>query len=530
MAYRQGKRYQMMMFPPTIEDFVPEDHPARVYDAFVEGLAFEKLDFKINGFDKVGNPEYDPKSLLKIILFGYSYGERSSRRLERCVHDNTIFMWLACGLKPDHATIARFRQRNKKLLKKIFKQCAQLCIKLKLIEGNTLFVDGTKIRANAGIKNTVTKTHLKEQLKNIESRINTILKECDKADAKEAHMGSFVKLREELNSIEKIRTSVKKALAEIDQENSDDINLTDPDCKKMKGRQGTHSGYNAQVVVDEKYGLIVSNDVVNDANDLNQFSKQINTANKILEKNCENACGDAGYSNVCDLKNSVNQGINVVVPNQKQAEYHKKEDTGFEKEYFKYDKEKDEYMCPEGKRLIYKRTEAQQNNRKVYLIENSLICKKCVHFDKCTKCKRGREIKRHTDESLKEKLAEIYLKKQGQVIYKKRKEKIELVFGHIKHNLKVNSFLLRRFDGVKSEMAVLSTVFNIRRMITLLGTTKLIEAMALLNDPDTVLFVFSRYIIGAPINFMRHFFIKLFTGYRINSAMTTELKMINVFG
>ncbi|MFA5879096.1 MAG: transposase, partial [Candidatus Margulisiibacteriota bacterium] len=171
MAYRQGNRHQIMMFPPSIEDFVPEDHPVRVYDAFVDGLDFEKLDFKMNEFNKVGNPEYDPKSLLKVILFGYSYGERSSRRLERCVHDNTIFMWLAGGLKPDHATIARFRQRNKKLLKQIFKQCALVCIKLKLIEGNTLFVDGTKIRANAGIKNTVTKEHLKEQQRTLEKRI-----------------------------------------------------------------------------------------------------------------------------------------------------------------------------------------------------------------------------------------------------------------------------------------------------------------------------------------------------------------------
>ena len=313
MAYRTGNRYQIMMFPPTIEDFVAEDHPVRVYDAFVEGLDFDKLDFKMNGFDKVGNPEYDPKSLLKVILFGYSYGERSSRRLERAINDNVIFIWLSGGLKPDHTTIARFRQRNKKLLKKIFKQCAQLCIKLNLIEGNTLFVDGSKIRANAGIKNTVSKAYLKEQESELEKRINSILKECEKADAKEGGMGSFVKLREELNSIQKIKVSVKKALAEIEQEEAElgsdveTINLTDPNCKKMKGRQGTHSAYNAQIVVDEKYGLIVNNDVVNDCNDVNQFSEQINAANEVLENKCQNACGDAGYSNVSDLKNIVEQ-------------------------------------------------------------------------------------------------------------------------------------------------------------------------------------------------------------------------------
>ena len=91
MAYRKGNRNQMMMFPPSFDEMIADDDPARVYDAFVEGLDFEAMDFKMNE-SKVGNPEYDPKSMLKVMLYGYSYGERSSRRLERAVHHNIVFI------------------------------------------------------------------------------------------------------------------------------------------------------------------------------------------------------------------------------------------------------------------------------------------------------------------------------------------------------------------------------------------------------------------------------------------------------
>jgi len=475
MAYRIGNREQLMMYPMNIEDMIPQDDPARVYDAFVESLDFDKLDFKMN-FSKVGNPEYDPKAMLKVILYGYSYGERSSRRLERAINHNIAFIWLAGGLKPDHMTIARFRKRNKKLLKKVFKECAKLCIKLKLIAGNTLFVDGSKIRANAGINNTYNKETIEAYLAALDKRINAILNECSRADKQEDGMGSFVKLTEELNTVQKIKTKVKKVMAEMEAEGKKELNTTDPDCKKMKGRQGTHSSYNAQAVVDEKHGLIVSNEVVNDANDITQFSKQIDQANAILEHPCKTAVADAGYSNVSDLKNIVDQGIKVIVPNKKQAAHKKKSPTGFEKEYFRYNKEEDVYICPEGQRLKFDFFNRQKNHR-VYQARGS-ICIACPHFNTCTTRRRGRRIIRLKEEEVKESLAAIYANKDNQETYKKRKEKVELVFGHIKHNLKSPSFLLRGLEGVNAEMAMFSTVFNIRRMITLLGPRQLIEAIS----------------------------------------------------
>ena len=181
MSYRYGKREQMGIFPQCIEDYVKADDPVRAYDAIVESLDFSDLGIELDS-DKVGCPQYDPKAMLKLLVYGYSYGIRSSRKLERAVYHNVSFIWLMGGLKPDHKTVAEFRRKNKKALKKVLKQCARLCIELDLIAGNTLFVDGSKIRADASIKNTWDKEKCEKYLKKVDKRIDAILAECDEAD------------------------------------------------------------------------------------------------------------------------------------------------------------------------------------------------------------------------------------------------------------------------------------------------------------------------------------------------------------
>jgi Transposase and inactivated derivatives len=163
MAYRYGNREQFGLFPQSIEDYVSKEDPVRVYDAFVESVDFGQLGIDIDEH-QVGNSEYDPKSMLKLLVYGYSYGVKGSRKLERECHHNLSFIWLMGGLKPDHKTIAEFRRRHKKALKQVLKQCVRLCIKLDLIAGNVLFVDGTKIRANAARGKTHDRAHYEKLL------------------------------------------------------------------------------------------------------------------------------------------------------------------------------------------------------------------------------------------------------------------------------------------------------------------------------------------------------------------------------
>ena len=469
MAYRYGDRKQRTLFPQSVDEYIPADAPVRAYDVIVDSLDFKSLGIELNRH-KVGCPQYDPRVMLKLLLYGYSYGVRSSRKLERETHYNLSFIWLAGGLKPDHKTIAEFRRRNKSALKKVLKQCARLCIDLDLIEGNTLFVDGSKVRANASINSSWTSQKCLKHLKKIDKRIAEILSECESVDYAERDNSSMVHMKKEMSDSETLKTKVLNILDKLKAEGKKSLNTTDSDCAKMHGRQGSHASYNMQSVVDDKHGLIVSSDVVNENNDLHQFAEQIEQAHETLGKKCRTACGDAGYADVNELEKIDSQGVKVIVPSAKQAEKVKRSDP-FDKAHFKYDKANDCYICPEGQVLGYSHTETQKCQR-TYRAGGS-VCRECKFFKDCTTNKRGRTITRLLLEELKLKLEAQYEQPQCQEVYALRKQKVELPFGHIKRNLKVDSFLLRGLDGVKAEASVLASCFNIARMISIIGVTGL---------------------------------------------------------
>lgn len=472
MAYKYGNRVQTTFLPPIIDDYVTTQDPVRVYDAFVDSLDLQSLGINLIPGD--GADEYHPRVMMKLLLYGYSYGIRSSRKLERACHHNLSFQWLMAELKPDYRTIARFRTKYKDALSKILKQCVRTCMELKLIEGNTLFVDGSKFRANASISNVWTKERCEKFLQKTDDRIDSLLNECENIDADEEKEASLAKLKEKIESKEKLMIKIKGVLNTIETTGKESINSTDSDAVKGKGRQGTHAIHNVQSVTDKKHGFIVHAEAVSQSNDFNQLDLQINHAIANLEKKPENVAADAGYASTQDLK-KIDEDILVVVPSNKQAQ--KDNDRHpvkeFDKEHFTYDKDKDEYICPEGKRLKYSGFDSKECIKKVYAATKK-TCHACLHYGVCTKSKSGRRVKRLVDQEIKEQFEAIYDSPEGQAIYKFRKEKVELPFGHMKRNLGAGQFMLRGQSKVNAEVSVLSTCFNIARMITIIGIPQLI--------------------------------------------------------
>jgi hypothetical protein len=273
-------------------------------------------------------------------------------------------------------------------------------------------------------------------------------------------------MEKEVQDKERLGAKIKGLLEQMEKENLKQINGTDPDCVNFKSRQGSHAGYSAHVTVDEKNGLIVSADVVNESNDSNQFSAQVIQAVETLENMCQTAVADAGYSNVENLKEMVAKEIDVIVPTQKQA-LHQPKDNPFGKDKFRYDPANDQYICPEGKRLRYSHSWEKKAQR-IYRIEQPSPCPVCPRWGVCTTSKR-RATSRMTEEEMREKLEARYASDEGQAIYKKRKEKAEHPFGHIKRNLNASAFLSRGLGAAKAEWALCATCFDMRRMITLLG-------------------------------------------------------------
>jgi len=481
MAYRCGDRYQMDLMPQSIEEYVGKDNPVRAYDFFVEALDFRQLGMDINP-DKVGNSEYDPRSMFKLLVYGYSYGVKSSRKLERECYHNIAFIWLMGGLKPDHKTIAEFRRHNKKGLKKVLHQCAQMCIKLDLIAGNVLFVDGTKIRANAGRDRTHDRAYYEKLLVNLDSRIEQLLFDCETTDQTEEGISSYVAMDKELAKSQNLQERIKEVLASFVEDDRKYTNQTDPDCRLIKSIQGKHASYNVQSVVDDKHGLIVQAEAVSEVNDRNQFARQIDQANALMEKPCKTACADAGYADTDELEKIDQQGITVIVPSQRQALH--QEEGPFSKTHFTYNKELNCYFCPEGHLLTYHGIDKKKNQLQ-YQIKNKKLCHACQHYGQCTQAKYGRSIARLHNEEVKLKLEAQYEEESSQKIYRRRLSRVEHPFGHIKRNLKTDAFLLRGRDGVQAETSLLATCFNMARMITIFGVGKLIEKLNGLN-PVTI--------------------------------------------
>jgi transposase len=471
MAYRYGKdRAQMMVLPPTLDQYVSLDNPVRAYDAFVDALDFKELGIVLDD-RKAGNSEYDPRSMLKLLLYGYSYGVKSSRKLEREVHNNLSFIWLMKQLKPDHKTIAEFRRKNKQALKKALVLCARLCLNLGLIEGNVLFVDGTRLRANAGKVNLHREKWYRDQLEQIDKRIQHLLDECEQVDHNESQCGSFVAMPKELAKAQKLKESIEQALAQLAERGEQPrkerkINRVDPQSVLVKSPQGIHSGYNMQNVVDDQNGLIVHTEVVSESNDMKQLAAQVRGAEADLGRECEVACGDAGYWDITEIEKLESAGKTVVVASKAQASG--KEIGPFEKSKFTYDAESDCYLCPEGHRLVFRRFKEKEQQRE-YRIQRRRICRSCPHFGQCTKSRQGRTITRHLLEKVGEAVSRRFEEPEIRQVYERRKARVEHPFGFIKKNLGFGQFHLRGREGAGAEASLLATCFNLRRMLTLLG-------------------------------------------------------------
>jgi len=475
MAYRYGNRRQADMFPPTLEQLVQQDAPVRVYNAFVDSMDIPSLGIKWEP-DRVGNPAYDPKAMLKLLVYGYSYGIRSSRKLERACYDNVSFMWLVGGLTPDHKTISEFRRKNKGAVKKVLTQSARVCIKIGLIDGNVLFVDGSKIRANASIAKSWTRERAIKALVDIDGRVEKLLADCEAVDVEEEGRESFSRVRTELADKKVLRAKIESALEEMDREDRRYLNATDPDCVRVYSRQGSHAGYNAQIVVDDKNGLIVSGDVVDKNYDYGQFTPQIQRAQEVLESPCEKAVADAGYTDYQDLSSPENEDIDIIVPSQDQARKNEREKKPFDKDDFTYDDENDCYICPTGHRLNYTSHDGIKR-RKRY--RAGQVCLRCKNFGVCTIDKvNGRNISRSDYEHVRKRLEKRYEDPDVKTVFRRRKMRVEHPFGHIKRNLGAGHFLMRGLEGVRAEWSLLASAFNLTRMINLLGVGQILAALS----------------------------------------------------
>lgn len=463
MSLRPLNREQVWLLPPTLDELVSEDHPARFVAAFVDSLdrsIWSDMGIGIEG-EHMGAPSYHPRALLSVWLYGFMTGTRSTRKLEAACRDQLPYLWLTGWQHPDHNTLWRFYQEYRKTVKLLFKQTVSTAIKIGLVDLAVQAVDGTKVAGNASKDRVYDAKGLKKLLERTEAAIANL-----EAQNEQGNDPPLPHLPEQLAHKQRLKEEVKAAMGQLAAEDDrKTINLTDNDTKLMKSRQGIVPGYNLQAVVapvkaSEGAGhLIVAAEVVQDQNDMAQLEPMLKQTEEITGKRPEVFLADAGYCSGANLQACAEIGQVIAIPVPQQQGQNRP----YHKDNFTYDVSTDSYICPCGHTLRFAGFKHKRNKR-LYRASKA-ICEKCSAFGVCTSDKRqGRALEIGPYETMIQRHREWMQTNEAKLIMNRRKELPEPVFGILKEQQSARRFLLRGLAKVNAEAQLLVTAFNLRTL------------------------------------------------------------------
>jgi transposase len=312
--FRPIDRKTAYLLPPSVEDWLPEDHLARFIVEVVDGLDLQPL---AKAYGGRGSAAYHPALLLSLLVYGYATGVFSSRRIERATYDSVAFRFIAAGSHPDHDTLATFRRRFLDELAGIFVQVLELAKEMKLLKLGTISLDGTKVQANASRHSALSHGHIEKieaQLKAEVQELLTLAEQADRADVPDGvSLPAEIKRREDRLAAmaaakakiearakerfehEQVAYEAKVAAREAKAKASgkkpggkppkppapgvpatDQINLTDEESRIMPvSGGGFEQAYNAQAAVDTGSLLVVAPAVTQATNDKEQVEPML---------------------------------------------------------------------------------------------------------------------------------------------------------------------------------------------------------------------------------------------------------------
>ena len=468
-------RGQLTILPECLEDWVAEDNPVRVIDAFVDALELGDL-----GFDGVhplttGRPSYHPSVLLKLYIYGYFNRVQSSRRLEREAGRNLEVMWLLGRLAPDHKTIADFRKNNAKALRRVCARFVELCREMGLLAKASVAIDGSKFKAVNNRDKNVTRAKVERRRNQLEESVGRYLAHLDTADRQEPTETIALKKTRIKDKLEKLKSEMEKLaaieaqmLASPDQQ----VSLTDPDSRSMatSGRGSGVVGYNVQTAVDTENHLIVAHEVTNVGSDRSQLANTAKAAKAVLGVEKLEAVADRGYFNGPEIFACDQAGIIVTLP--KPMTSSAKSEGRFGKQDFCYVATEDVYVCPAGEKLKYAFTAEEKGLRLRRYWTNA--CRTCDIKHRCTTSKQ-RRITRWEHEDVVEAVQQRLDKNLDAM--RIRCETVEHPYGTLKMRMGAPHFLMKTLPKVAGEMALSVLAYNLTRAINIMGAQPLLAAI-----------------------------------------------------
>jgi len=447
--FKSCDRYQLYLLPPSIDEWLPENHLARFIVEVIEKMDLTRL---TNHYSGKGSAAYHPAMMLSLLVYGYAIGTFSSRKIERATYDSVAFRFLAANQHPDHDTIAHFRKTFLVELEDLFVQVLVIAQAMKLFKLGNISLDGTKIKANASKHKALSHGHIEKLETQLREEVQFLLNKAVQTDEQESDNdldlpAELARREQRLEALAAAKAKIEERVqvrdrqAQKDYEDKvarreaqrragqkprgrepkapetgpkakDQINLTDEHSRIMPSSDGFIQGYNGQSAVDTESMLIVATDLTTETNDKQRVKPMLETLGKLENQfgKPDTLLADNGYFSQDNVKSCAEHGITPLIALGREAHH-----------------------LPIAQRLQPDAPEPQTDDpleRMVYQL----------------KTQSGREL------------------------YGKRKSTVEPVFGIIKQVLGFRQFLLRGFQAAAGEWKLVAMAYNFKRIHTMVAT------------------------------------------------------------
>ena len=472
MPQRPFSRAQSFLVPPFFDDWLPPDHAARFVATLLDGFpdeVWQELGVTRTGH-QTGAPRYAPEALLAIWIYGFMCGIRSVRGLEAACRDQVPFRWLSGNQTPDHNTLWRFYQSHRTAMAGIFTQTVTIAVRAGMVDWALQAVDGTRIAANASVTRSLDEAHLAALLVRVEHRIaeledQQVASEDDGPPTLPPGLQDATARRERIAAaLTQVRAGGGPAKA----------NLTDPEARIMRTRQGFAPAYNAQAVVTATTAgsgrLIIAATVTTAPNDLGLLPEMIEAAEATSGQTAAVTVADTGYHTTATLVVCAERGRTVVVPDQRRlALFGQRRGAAdrFPRSAFAYDPATDSYTCPAGQRLAYRGIKPNGPRKPAQLDygAGALLCRTCALMAQCTTdTRQGRHLKIPVGLAVRERHQVWMATEEANALSRRRRGMIEPVFGILKERFAARRWQRRGLGNVQSEWALLAAAFNLRTL------------------------------------------------------------------
>jgi len=428
--YRCYQPEQALLLPPNLRDWLPEGHLAYFVSDLVDELDLSAIEAHYEA-EKRGQPPYHPRLMVKLLVYGYCVGVRSSRKMAQRLDEDVAFRALAAGNRPDFRTLSDFRKIHLQALSGLFEQVLRLALEAGAMQLGRVALDGTKMKANASKHKAMSWKRMNETEQRLRREVGEILAAAEQVDeAEDARWGDKrgdelpAELARRQSRLERIREA-KEALRQrareraeaagqapeqarqAQPEDKDQYNFSDPQSRIMKGAEGFVQAYNAQAAVEPATQIIVGQSLTNEANDKKQVKPLVEAIERQAGQRPRGVLADSGYCSEANL----------------------------------------EYLASE------------QEPEKA--IEAWVATGRVKHSEKPQKAPRGRPPAGLTRvQKMRRKL----LTKAGRKIYSQRKAIVEPVFGQIKQARGIRQFLLRGLEKARGEWGLICLTHNVLKM------------------------------------------------------------------